>query len=199
MMAWCDAARLFGKTQTHSGRPWPNKPCPLRMNVSVSHAWLWLWIPPSYLNLKFRHSDIQQGLAKRPKRKCGGQILAITPKNPTTPHPHHRSTKMQVATNCYARRTECPMNARKTSDPKTGSTDISNTHSIRSNKISFEHTRSKSEIRFRYTCVFGIASHTANQTENESADTQRPRIGEYLEIQSNRSGKCPLLSSQNYL
>jgi len=76
-MAWCDAARLFGKTQTHSGRPWPNKPCPLRMNVSVSHAWLWLWIPPSYL--KFRHSDIQQGLAKRPKRKCGGQILAITP------------------------------------------------------------------------------------------------------------------------
>jgi len=138
----------------------------------------------------FRHST---GLGQKAETKVW------RPNSSYHPHTHHRSTKMQVATNCYARRTECPMNARKTSDPKTGSTDISNTHSIRSNKISFEHTRSKSEIRFRYTCVFGIASHTANQTENESADTQRPRIGEYLEIQSNRSGKCPLLSSQNYL
>lgn len=74
---------------------------------------------------------------------------------------------MQVAANCYARRRVSENLIPQTPNPQTGSTDISNTHSIRFDSI-------------QQTCVFGIASHTSSQTENESAD-KAPKNCEVLE------------------
>lgn len=157
VLCWPDAARLFGKTQTHSGRPWPNKPCPLRMYLYLtdSEALSVVFWPKA----EFRPFPNTALWPAMPKRKCDTQILvALHPQPPAI-----IGSRMQIATNCYAKHRAGQPGPQTPRAPNRSDRHFK--YAFEFNRARIRNQKSVIRFRFRFTCVSGITSHTSQKPD----------------------------------